>query len=210
MKRLLLSTALLFALSACSDDSDPKPQPDGSTPDQTVQTDTQTQQDGQVTPDTQQTFDKVEDAIPGDNFVDGWTASGAVEAGYDNTAIEALINGAHEPYNAKGCAGYARRSYENGDLTMNLQVWEMNAAQSALEMYDYEKTQSGLTFEDITGVVDAAVIGKEGMARFWAYGHTGVYVYKMDGNATAENNVETVKTAVTEFITKFAALLPQS
>lgn len=208
MRTTILPIALLFALGACSDDSEPTPTPDGAVPGDAIAADVQPQADTQQEADTQQLPEKVEDVVPGDNFVAGWTASGPVDAAYTQVDIEALINGAHDPYHAKGCAGYAQRSYENGDLTMNLKIWEMNEAASAKEMFDYEKTQSGLTFEPITGVSDDASIGQEGMARWWAFAHTGRYVYKMDGNATAADNVETVKAAVSAFISSLAATLP--
>ncbi len=129
---------------------------------------------------------KVETYVPGDNAVAGWVADPAhglgVEAGYDNDAIQLLINGTHDPYNTEGCAGFAKQDYIKGWYKMSLYLWQMNTKSGAEKMYtnnkDYGEKMLYLTFTAISGVQDQAIIAKDN-PQFKAYAQKGPYIFRV-------------------------------
>ena len=129
---------------------------------------------------------KVETFILGDNGVKGWvedvSMGKGVESGYDKKAIEAIINGSHDPYESEGCEGFAKQDYKKGAYTMIVFMWQMKTAAGAKKMFDKNKKDgednAGITFKVITGVKDAAIIGDD-KPQWKAYAHKGPYIFKI-------------------------------
>ncbi len=207
MQRIILSMglAVVFAFAACSDDS-------GTTPktDKGVTVDHGTAGDSAKSP-ADQGLDqaprgKVEDYVPADGAVKGWQRDGAMETAYTAKARNDLINSSNDPYEKEGTVGLVRQVYVNGELKMVLTMWEMNTAVGAKNMYDKNVSDPGLTFEKLE-VQDGASIA-ESAPQWKAYGHKGLYVYKVMGTFTMNENKSTLKTDETAFITHLAGILP--
>lgn len=133
---------------------------------------------------------KVEVYVPADNEATGWVESSTtgkpgVEAGYDKTAIEAIINGSHDPYDKEGCDGFAKQDYTQGKASLTLFLWQMKSQSSAQKMVSDNKAKGekddGLTFESVSGVADRAILADD-QPQWRAYGSTGVYTYKILAN----------------------------
>jgi hypothetical protein len=161
---------------------------------------------------------KVEEYVPADNALPGWvedTAAGpaGVEAAYNDTAIEAIINGHHQPYAKEGCAGFAKQEYKKGNGTIALEIWEMNAATGAKNMYDLNKTtgenDDGWTFDTIAGVTDGGIIINAYDAGWRAYAYKGAYVLMIQAATTETSEQTALRTDVEDFIKLLTGTLPK-
>lgn len=217
-KSLVLCLALSLPLFvACSDDSGTTPDAGkkdmivadmGPKPDQGPAT-----EGGVDAPTTQ----KVETYVPADNDVAGWvedTSVGqpGVEAAYTDKEIEDIINGHHQAYAAEGTTGFAKQEYKKGNGSISLQIWEMNTATGATNMFDKNKsdgeTNSGWTFETVAGVADAAIIITAYDAGWVIYGRKGPYIYEVVAVTSQAGEEATLKTEVEAFIAFLASNLP--
>ena len=133
------------------------------------------------------TTDKVEKFVLTDKEATPWvedTTAGpaGVQAAYTDKGIELIINGHHAPFATEGTAGFAKEDYKTGKDTLQLFIWEMNKAASATKLVaDFKKTyttQWGLTFQNITGVKDLAIIADDS-PNWRVFGHKGKYIYEV-------------------------------
>ena len=133
------------------------------------------------------TTDKVEKFALTDKEATPWaedTSAGpkGVQAAYNDKAIELIINGHHAPFATEGTAGFVKEDYKTGKDTLQLFLWEMNKAASAATLVATFKktytTQWGLTFQNITGVKDLAIIADDS-PNWRVFGHKGKYIYEV-------------------------------
>ena len=132
------------------------------------------------------TPEKVEKYVPADNEVPGWVEDpskpAGVQAGYTKEEIVALIDGHQDPFDAKGCDGYAKQDYMKGSMKMILEVWDMTSASGAMDMFNYEKTdretQAGLTYEIIPNAGDATAIAHD-EPKWRAHCAKGEYIFNL-------------------------------
>lgn len=200
---------------ACSDDSGTKPTPDAGRKDTLVAPDEGPMQvEGGVDAPTKQ---KVEAYVPADNDVAGWvedTSVGkpGVEAAYTDKEIEDIINGHHQAYATEGTTGFAKQEYKKGNGSISLQIWEMNTATGATNMFDKNKsdgeTNSGWTFETVAGVADAAIIITAYDAGWVIYGRKGPYIYEVVAVTSQAGEEAALKTEVEAFIKFLSGNLP--
>lgn len=157
--------------------------------------------------------------MPKDNELPGWVedttvGSPGVEAAYTTGDIEAIIDGAHDPYRDQGCNGFAKQDYTKTPskvFQLQLFLWDMKTAAGALAMYEKKKaddeTGGGLTFETIPGAKDAAVLASDSPA--WkAHAYKGHYVFKVYGNAVEPKDLQTLKPDVIAFVNLLLGKLP--
>ena len=129
---------------------------------------------------------KVETLMPKPGAIKGWVEDPSmgqgVQAGYTTKDIEALINGSHDPYAKEGNVGFAKEDYQRGKFKLVVFLWQMKTAAGAKKMFDKNKEDgednAGLTFETLSGVKDAAIIGDD-KPQWKAFAHRGPYVFKI-------------------------------
>lgn len=223
---LKTTLALLFVaalLGACSDD-DEKPKDQGIKQDQGIAdkgivADKGT---GDTTIADKGTTDapakkKVEEYLPKDNDITGWTEDTSVgqpgvESGYTKLAIEALINGKHDPYHAQNCDAFAMEQYKKTfdstcSAALEIMIWECTTSTGSKFMYDKDKTDSGLTWAIITGVKDEGVMADD--SPLWrSLAYKGPYIMKIDSTPTAPSCRPALKTDVESFVKNVTGKLP--
>lgn len=219
---ILITTALVLA--ACSDD-DEKNTDAAVTPDKSVvdqQIGGEKLKDDQYVDDQQIPSDapakkKVHEYLPKGTEVTGWSEDVAAgkagpDSAYTKVAIEALINGKHDPYHVEGCDAFAQEQYKKTfsstcTAMAEIMIWECPLAAGATKMHNKNKTSSGLTWSTIAGVKDEGLIADD--SPIWrALGRKNVYVYKMDATASDAPCYTTLKADVESFVKTLAGNLP--
>ena len=162
---------------------------------------------------------KLEEYIPGDGFVAGWTLKGAASAAYTYNDIKALVDPMQDDYAGQGLSAFGMAVYENGDKIIALTIWQMDTAVGAKFMFNQEKgvstSQDGVTFAELASVPDEVVVGESGHSGWLAHAHTGVYVYGVVSHMLPpklplpQADSDAMKAGLTEFVTKLATSLPQ-
>jgi hypothetical protein len=221
---LPFALTLTLAFAACSDDD--VELDSGATPDQKVVVDQSLSDQilvDQKTGSDQKVTDapakkKVHEYLPKGTEVTGWSedvAAGAAgpDSGYTKTAIEALINGKHDPYHVEGCDAFAREQYKKTftatcSAAAEIMIWECPTAVAAKKMHDKNKAAaSSLTWTTIAGVTAEGLVADD--SPLWrGLGYKTVYVYKMDATATDSPCFTTLKADVESFVKVLAGNLP--
>jgi len=215
----LLALALL-APAGCSDDTKP------GTPDVRVDTSQpreggaldQAREKGSVdkgtTTDGPATAKKVEEYVPKDNELAGWTEDPktgklGVEAGYTKQDIEAIIDGSNDPYATEGENGFAKQDYAKSTFKLALYLWDMKTAAGAKKMFEKSKTDgeaNGLVFENVT-VSDDGILANDNPT--WkAYGYKSHYTYKIYAKFPDPGQADALKPDVIAFMKLLAGKLP--
>ncbi len=151
----------------------------------------------------------IESLVPASGEVSGWTedsstGSQGVEIGKTHAEVEAKIDGDMEPFAAKSFVALARQHYAKDGYQLELRVWQMKDAATAITLYDELATTvslySALSWSSIS-VGEAGRVADSGTT-WWANARKKAYhlearvSQKSVGDATSRAEVETFLKAV--------------
>jgi hypothetical protein len=150
-----------------------------------------------------------EDLFPADNQVSGWVedtesgASGVEIAKTDQQAVD-LIDGSADPFIEHGFAQFGREYYKKSDSKLELQVWQMDSAKVAGELYTDLTTKNAvylsIQWNDVA-------IGEQGRiantgASWWVNARKGAYYVEAKINPATDDTKSDVQDFAKKVISK--------